>query len=103
MDIDKHIEAQKQMREAEWSVRTAKHTRMRELRKTDQVEEQIQMSLDEHLEALAKRRDAVASQKHAAVRRKFNLFLGCTKSSTFVVASANASSSGSHLYDVFGS
>ncbi|UYD58165.1 hypothetical protein JNEOFJEA_00068 [Aeromonas phage UP87] len=33
MDIDMHIEAQKQMREAEWSVRTAKHARMRELRK----------------------------------------------------------------------
>ncbi|ASU00701.1 NrdC-like thioredoxin [Aeromonas phage AS-gz] len=32
MDIEMHIEAQKQIREAEWSVRTAKHARMRELR-----------------------------------------------------------------------
>ncbi|AWH15625.1 NrdC-like thioredoxin [Aeromonas phage 60AhydR15PP] len=32
MDIEMHIEAQKQIREAEWSARTAKHTRMRELR-----------------------------------------------------------------------
>ncbi|UOX40445.1 NrdC-like thioredoxin [Aeromonas phage GomatiRiver_11] len=32
MNIEKHIIAQKQMREAEWSVRTTKHAHMRHLR-----------------------------------------------------------------------
>lgn len=34
MNIEMHIEAQKQIREMEWSARAAKHARMRELRKT---------------------------------------------------------------------
>lgn len=33
MDINKHNESQKQIREMEWNTRTAKHARMRELRK----------------------------------------------------------------------